>query len=191
MKKTLVFIVALLSASFLFAQDFAKLDPSPMDAVYYPKKTVKRFMESNPEKSAALSPKIKIVYSRPQKKGRKIFGKLVPYGKLWRTGANEIPELTLYTDAEIGGKTLPAGKYGIAVNPTEKEWTLYVNSDTDTWGVYSFDEEKNVAEVTATPTKSKKEIDAFSIALEEKNPNLVHLIMGWDDTVVEFPITLK
>ena len=191
MKKSLILIVALLSTTFLFAQDFAKLDPSPMDAVYYPEKTVKRFMESNPEKAAALAPKIKVVYSRPQKKGREIFGKLVPYGKLWRTGANEIPELTLYTDAEIGGKTLPAGKYAIAVKPTKDQWTLYVSSFTDAWGVYKYDESKNIAEVTAIPTKSKKEIEVFSMALEEKSPNLVHLAMGWDDTVVEFPITLK
>ncbi|WP_010179604.1 DUF2911 domain-containing protein [Aquimarina agarilytica] len=190
MKKHIILFVLFTVCTTLFAQDFEKVDPSPMDATYYPPKAAKRFFESTPEKIAALAPKIKVLYSRPQKKGREIFGNLVPYNKLWRAGANEIPELILNVPAEIGGKKLEPGNYSFAILPTKDTWTLYINTATDMWGVYTYDKSKNLCEVKANTNTTSNEIEAFSIAMYKKSEQLIHLKMGWDNTVVEFPITL-
>ncbi len=190
MKKHFILLALFTASASLFAQDFAKIDPSPMDATYYPTKAAQRFFESTPEKVEALTPKIKILYSRPQKKGRKIFGNLVPYDKLWRAGANEIPELILNVPAEIGGKKLAPGNYSFAILPTKDNWTLYINSTTDMWGVYTYDKSKNLSEVKANTSTTNNEIEAFSISMYKKSEHLIHLKMGWDNTIVEFPITL-
>ncbi|WP_010522158.1 DUF2911 domain-containing protein [Aquimarina agarivorans] len=189
--KTLLIFTFFTVCTSLFAQDFEKVDPSPLDVTYYPAKAAKRFFESSPDKIAALNPKIKVLYSRPQKKGREIFGNLVPFDKLWRAGANEIPELILNVPVEIGGKIIETGTYSFAILPTKDNWTLYINSATDMWGVYTYDKSKNIAEAKAATVTSKSDIEAFSIALYKKSENTVHLKMGWDKTVAEFPIILK
>ena len=103
MKKTLflaLFILVLSTAS--FSQKFASLDKSPMDMAYFPDNFAH-------DRKAGEMAVIRVTYSRPQKDGREIFGKLVPYGKVWRTGANEATEIKLYKDIELGGKKVKAG----------------------------------------------------------------------------------
>ncbi len=191
MKTFITTLSIILGVTFnISAQDFNDLDKSPLDVAYYPTKAAFRFFEKTPEKTKALEPVMKVYYSRPQKKGRKVFGELVPLDELWRTGANEAAEITFYKDVKIGGTTVKAGSYALAAFPTAKEWTLIINSVKDNWGVYVYDGNSNVAEVKSTPYKSKDTIEAFSIVMYEKSTGLVHLKMGWDDTIVEFPIEI-
>ncbi len=174
----------------LWSQDFNDLDKSPLDVAYYPAKSTFRFFEKTPEKTKSLEPIIKVYYSRPQKKGREIFGELVPFDKLWRTGANESTEITFYKNVKIGNTIIKPGSYALAVLPTANEWTLIINTVTDNWGVYVYDGKSNIAETKSTPYTSKEIIEAFSMMLYEKSTGVAHLKMGWDNTIVEFPIEI-
>ena len=86
----------------------------------------------------------RITYGRPQKNNRPVFGKMVPYGKIWRTGANEATEFIAYQPLTFGSKTLPAGTYTLFTIPEKDEWTLIFNTDVDIWGAYRYDSKKDV-----------------------------------------------
>jgi hypothetical protein len=125
----------------------------------------------------------RVLYSRPQKKGRDIFGDLVPYGKVWRTGANEAAEILVYKDIKIGGKKLEAGRYALFTIPDKKEWTLIFSSDLDYWGAYSYNQANDVLRVKAKAKSSSNVIEAFSIGFDQNN-----MYMGWDKTYVEISV---
>jgi hypothetical protein len=127
---------------------------------------------------------VAITYSAPQKKGRTIFGDLVAYGKVWRTGANEASTITFGKDAKVGGKDVKAGKYALFAIPGEKEWTIILNEVWDQWGAYNYDESKDVARFTAKVEKLRIPAEEFEIAVDDKG----HVLMMWDDTKVAFPI---
>lgn len=97
---------------------------------------------------------ITINYSQPSVKGREIYGNLVPYGKVWRTGANNATTFTTDKDVMINGKKLAAGTYSLFTIPGEKEWTIIFNSEAEQWGAYKYDEEKDALRVMAAPTKN-------------------------------------
>jgi len=107
---------------------FHKLDKSPTDI------SLLRL-----EKGAPVV--VKVIYSRPQMKGRTIFAAdgLVPYGKVWRTGANEATEVTFYKNTTFGGKKIPAGTYVLQTIPTENDWTIILNKNLNVWGAFSYD----------------------------------------------------
>lgn len=191
MKNILTIIVLAAICSTSYAQDFEKIDKSIMDAAFYPAGAAKRVFAKSESKKEALSPKIRVLYSRPLKKGRKIFGELLKFNEPWRIGANESTEILFMTDAKFGDTDVKAGRYSLIIIPTEKEWTIKLNTDNDGWGNYSYDASKDVASVTVPVQASKNEIEALSIALYEKSTNLVHLKIGWDQTMAEFPITLN
>ena len=135
---------------------------------------------------------IKVVYSRPQKKGREVFGgALAPYGKVWRTGANDATEITLTKDVNFGGKELKAGTYTLFTIPNADSWTIILNNDLGVWGAFSYDEKKDALRVTATPMKTEKEIEAFTITLAADGDKKANLTMMWDNTQVTVPITFK
>lgn len=92
--------------------------------------------------------KISVDYGRPAVKGRKIFGELVPYNKVWRAGANEATKITFGQNVNFGGKMVMAGNYSLFVVPQEKEWKVILNSNANQWGAYTYDEKLNIAEVT-------------------------------------------
>lgn len=94
---------------------------------------------------------IKINYSAPSVKGREIWGKLVPYGEVWRTGANEATVFETDKDIKVEGKTLPAGKYSLFTIPGEKEWVIIFNKNPKQWGAYSYKATDDVLRVTVTP----------------------------------------
>ena len=157
------------------AQDFVGLDKSPMDAAAFPTDY------KNPDKL------IKVVYSIPQLKERGL-DKLAPNGKVWRTGANEAAEITLYTDMKLGSTLVKAGTYSLATIPGEKEWNIIINSDLNAWGSYFYEEANDVARITVPVGSSKKSIEAFSIAFKESDKG-VDMFLGWDTTVVAVPFT--
>jgi len=190
--KNILLIIALLTASMtVFGQDFAKIDKSFMDAAFYPEGAAKRTFAKSDEKKKALVPKIRILYSRPMKKGRVIFGELLKFDEAWRIGANESTEILFMTDVKFGDTDVKAGRYSLIIIPTAKTWTLKLNTENDGWGNYSYDASKDIASITVPTQSSSKEIEALSIALYEKSPSLIHLKIGWDTTIAEFPITLK
>jgi hypothetical protein len=169
---TLAFSLMMLLSFNANAQDFHGLDKSPMDAASFPSS----YKDSNKL--------VKVVYSRPQLIGRSL-EKLAPNGKVWRTGANEAVEITLYADMKIGGKTVKAGTYTLATIPGEKEWTIIINSDLNTWGSYFYNEGNDVARVKADVTEGKESLEAFSIAFDDKGT--MHL--GWDKVRVAVPFS--
>lgn len=156
-----------------FAQDFPDLDKSPMDAATYP---------GNYKVSNKL---IKVVYSRPQLKGRAL-EKLAPKDQVWRTGANEAAEITLYAPMTIGGTKVKAGTYSLFTIPGDKEWTVILSSDLNVWGAYTYNEANDVARVKATVKSAKKPLESFSIVFDESKAG-VNMYMGWADVIVTVP----
>lgn len=164
------------------AQSFRQPDKSSLDAAYLPD----NFAHDRKSGEKAI---IKVYYSRPLKKGREIFGTKVPYGKVWRTGANEAVEFKAYQDISIDGKKLKAGTYSLFTIPGEKEWTIIINSDLDYWGAYSYNEKNDVLRVSVPAGSLSKVVEAFSIHLEDKGNKSAVMKLAWDKTVVEVPLT--
>ncbi len=128
----------------------------------------------------------KVVYSRPFKNERAIFGELVPYGKVWRTGADEATEITFYKDVMFGGKEVGAGSYALFTIPNADSWTVILNSGLHQWGAFTYDEKMDVARVTAKPAMMDESVENFSIAFSDGN-----MIMGWDKTMIAVPVKVK
>ena len=136
---------------------------------------------------ATVNKAIKITYSRPQLKGRTVESLAQP-GKVWRTGANEASEITLYTDMKLGGTTVKAGTYSFFTIPGEKEWVAIINSDVNVWGSYSYNEANDVARITVPTSSAQESLEAFSISFDESD-NGVDMHMGWGTTRVIVPFT--
>ncbi len=132
---------------------------------------------------------VKITYSSPRKRGREIFGKLVPYDEVWRTGANEATEITVTGDVKIGGHTLPAGTYAIFTIPHADTWTIIFNSDLGQWGAFRYNPEHDVLRFDVPVMTTPEMYEAFTIALEkEEDAPKANLVMMWDHTKVSIPI---
>ncbi|MFD2567124.1 DUF2911 domain-containing protein [Pseudotenacibaculum haliotis] len=175
MKKTLSLVAALVLAVIFSnqatAQEFKGLDKSPMDVAAYPS-------------SYRVSDKVvKVTYSRPQLKGRSL-GKLAPAGKVWRTGANEATEITFYKDVNFGGTPVKAGTYTMYAIPGDKEWTIIISKQLNVWGSYFYKDSQDVARVKGKVSKSKDNIEAFSIAFGDDKT----MYLGWGDTIVSVPV---
>lgn len=171
------------------AQTFRGLDKTPMDMAYYPDDYAhdRKFA---PAKIGTDKAMVRVTYNRPFKNGREIFGKLVPYGKVWRAGANEAPEIKFYQDVTIGGKKVPAGNYALLTIPNEKEWTIILSSDVDQWGAYSYNEALDVVRVNVPVQKAESALENFSIQFAKKDAKNTTMYIGWDTTVVAVPISL-
>lgn len=166
------------------AVKFAPIDASPLDVAYYPANITKV------KKDDPSMPIIKLLYSRPAKKGREIFGVLEQYGKVWRLGANESTEICFNKAVFIGTKKIKPGKYSLFAIPNKDSWTIIVNKQTDRWGAFTYDEAKDVVRVQASVTKLEKPIEVFSVAFTEAL-NSTNMVMAWDTTQVMLPIILK
>lgn len=134
--------------------------------------------------------KITVDYGRPGVKGRKIFGELVPYNKIWRAGANSSTKITFDQPVSFGGKTVPAGTYGLFVLPTEKDWKLILNKDSQQWGAFAYDEKLNVADVTVPVQKSTEKAEWFEIDLTPVDDFSTNLTIKWDDVKVNTTINV-
>ncbi len=133
---------------------------------------------------------IKINYGQPLKNERTIFGgSVVPYGKIWRTGANESTEITTTADLRFGNKVLKAGTYSIFTIPRADKWTIIFNSDLGAWGDYEYDEKKDVLRVEAPASTMPETYEAFTIKLKEGKPNPEMQFM-WDRTLVVLPFEI-
>ncbi len=131
---------------------------------------------------------IELSYSRPGKKGRTIFGDLVPFGKVWRTGANGATTLTFGDDVQIGGTRVPAGKYGLLSIPGEKQWTLIITKQLDVTSPGAYKPDQDVVRVSATVEPLANSLETFTIQFDNVSPNSCDLVLSWDKTSVTLPI---
>lgn len=190
-----IFVLSLLTAclSTLFfdahSQEFPKLDSSPMDMAYYPPRAAFRaFGKTEEEKN--VKPLIRVIYSRPQAKGRKIFTELEKPGNMWRVGANEATEIQFYQDVTIGDTKVSAGRYTVYAMLGATEWTVHFSNDLDRWGHYAFKpEESSVAQINVPVQKTAETVEAMSIMFETTDGG-AQMIIAWDDTMVKVPIEL-
>ncbi len=130
---------------------------------------------------------VKITYSQPHKRDREIFGKLVPYGEVWRTGANEATEITLTKDLQLNNKLLKAGTYSIFTIPEKEKWTIIINRDLGMWGAYNYDSKMDVMRFEVPVKFSDKIYEPFTITFDQHN-DLANLLMIWDTVQVSIPI---
>ena len=132
---------------------------------------------------------VELSYSRPGIKGRKIFGDLVPFGKVWRTGANSATTLTFSDSVMIGGTKLAPGKYGLLSIPDKDQWTLILSKQTDVTSPSAYNQESDAARVTVKPVSLKEPVETFTMQFANVKPNSTDLQIMWDNTLVSLPIT--
>ena len=149
--------------------------------------TIQVFGQEKPAspKMTAENSLLKVVYSAPSKKGREIFGGLVPFGEVWRTGANEATEITFKKDVTVGDKSVKAGTYSLFTIPTASEWTFILNSELKQWGAYGYDKAKakDVLKIKVTPSAIDPAQELLAINATEKGIDIL-----WDKTKVSVPI---
>lgn len=158
------------------AQGFVPVDDIPHDISYY-------------RESKITPPLAKVLYGRPQKNDVEVFGNLVPYNKIWRTGANEATEVKFYTDVEFGNCKVKAGTYVLITIPGKDDWQVILNSQTDVWGSFQYNPIFNVAEI-AVPVKRGEPLETFTITFKEKN-DATKMMLGWDNIRVNIPLKFE
>ncbi|MCU0326252.1 MAG: DUF2911 domain-containing protein [Spirosomaceae bacterium] len=166
MKRTVFFIALLLAAFNISAQDKAARPSPPAQA------------------TATFGGKtVTIDYGQPSVKGREIWGKLIPYGQVWRAGANETTVFTLSADATVEGQKLAAGKYAFFVIPNEKEWTIVFNK-TIKWGAFSYKQEEDVLRVNVPVKKAKSFAEKLIYEVSDKGV----VSLTWENATASFKV---
>lgn len=130
---------------------------------------------------------IKVEYCQPAVKGRAIFGELVPYDRVWRTGANEATVVTISKDVKVAGQSLAAGKYSLWTIPRENDWSIIFNSQTGQWGT-SYDEATDVLKVDVPSTQTAESAELLKITLVDVDSAGISMNLKWDKTLVQVPI---
>ena len=172
---TITFGITMFLSSNVNAQKFPNLDKSPMDAAAYPN-------------DYKITDKIvKIIYSRPQLKGRSV-SELAPNGKVWRTGANEAAEITFYKDVKLGTAKIKAGTYTLFTIPEKDNYTVIISKDLNVWGAYTYKQENDVARLSVPVTEAADSLEAFSMVFTKSDTGVV-LNIGWDKVRVAVPFT--
>jgi hypothetical protein len=132
---------------------------------------------------------VELSYSRPGMKGRKIFGDLVPFGKVWRTGANSATTLSFGDAVTIGGTKIPAGKYGLLTIPDKKSWIIIISKQTDVTNAADYKQDQDVVRVETKTMDMDNSLETFTMQFANVKPSTCELHMMWDKTVVALPIT--
>ncbi len=161
-------------------------DHSPMDMVYFP--TDYPLLKMTGKTSDP--PLMRIIYSRPQKEGRKIFNGLVKYDSLWRLGANEATEIEFFSPAVIQNKTIKPGRYIIFCIPEEKKWTIVLNSNLYSWGLEE-NRKLDIVQFEVPVEKNLVPIEYFTIACEKNSANSLNILFMWDDIKVKLPVSFQ
>jgi len=133
---------------------------------------------------------IEISYSRPSLKGRKAFGNLVPFGQIWRTGANSATKIKFSTAINFGGANIPAGTYELFTIPGPAEWTVIVHKDSSQWGAYQYKPENDVTRVKAMPVSLSSPVESFTIDFSTLRDDSATLNLTWEKTSVPIKITV-
>jgi hypothetical protein len=188
MKKLFFFVIAgfLFSGAGIGQSALPVLDKSPMDMCYHPSNyPVLKIQDKITEPLVA-----RVIYSRPKKEGRAIFGGLVEYGKVWRLGANEATEIEFYKSVKIGGKKISKGRYTLYAIVNENSWTFILNTETDTWGSFKYDPAKDLVR-TDVPVEKATELFESLVMSFEKNNGTINLVVAWENVRTSLPITLQ
>ncbi len=133
---------------------------------------------------------IELIYSRPGMKGRKIFGDLVPWNKVWRTGANSATRIKFNDDVTFGGQSLKAGEYAIYTVPNENEWEIIINKGSANWGT-DYKQPDDIFRVKAKSAKLDETVQTFTMQFANVKPTSTELQIMWDKTLVSIPITTE
>ena len=185
MRKVLTVVLLLLvNVTVLQAQNkFPQLDKSSMDMSYYPNAyPILKIQDKLTEPLIA-----RVIFSRPQKNGRTIFGELLEYGKVWRLGANEATEIEFFQNVKIGNTKIKNGRYSLYCIPLTEKWTMIINKETDTWGAFKYDQSKDLARIEVPVQKQSEILEAFVMAFEKTSTG-ANLLIAWDDFKVALPI---
>ncbi|MBX2930748.1 MAG: DUF2911 domain-containing protein [Chitinophagaceae bacterium] len=177
--------ILLLSSNVVLAQSKpTELDKSPMDISYLPKDYPLLKMNGKSKDQ----PIARIIYSRPQKSGREIFGNLIPYNSIWRLGANEATEIEFFKNVKIDGKAIPKGRYTLFCIPTENDWILIINKDNYAWGSFNYDSKKDVLRASCTTEKTQAITEALTIYFESTSAG-ANIVIMWDNLKASTPIS--
>ena len=131
---------------------------------------------------------VSIHYSRPGVKGRSIWGSLVPYGEVWRTGANENTTITFSTPVKIGGTELPAGIYGLQTIPAQDQWTVIFSKDAELWGAFDYKPEHDALRIQAKPRPAPTPVERMRFTFEDVTDNSVQVVLAWEKLEVPFAV---
>ncbi|MES2646810.1 MAG: DUF2911 domain-containing protein [Bacteroidota bacterium] len=182
MRYSILFFIALCISVSSFCQlQVTEPDKSPLDVSYSPQGyPILKFQN----KQLDAKPNARVIYSRPQVKGRTIFGSEVKYNEVWRLGANESTEIEFFRNAVIGGKKVPKGRYSLFCVPDQNKWTFILNKDTDSWGGFSYNESMDVLRTAVPVIKTDSPVEYLTIYFD--NPN--NLVIMWADAKANLPI---
>jgi hypothetical protein len=161
------------------------LPKSPMDMTYFPSNYPILKMNGK----ARTEPFARVIYSRPLKNNRQIYGGIVKYGELWRLGANESTELEVFKNVKVGGKVITKGRYTVYCIPYESKWTLIINKEVFTWGSFTYNAKKDVVRVDVPVTQVTDIAEAFTMFFEETTAG-ANLVITWDNVKVALPFSL-
>lgn len=168
--RLICFAIALTISVLSYAQEQSPIRVSPLDMV------TAKYKDTY----------FKITYSRPSMKERKIFGGLVPFGEVWRTGANEATELTLTRDILLNQKTIKAGTYSLFTIPDSDKWTIIINAETGLWGAYNYNPKADVLRFDVPVTKTDSPTELLTMKIQQRN-EMVDLIISWETTQISIP----
>ena len=189
MKNCLLLMFTICSISFAaFSQDkIPAVDKSPLDISYFPVNfPLMKVQEKTSEQITA-----RIIYSRPSMNGRKIFGELIEFEKLWRLGANEATEVEFFKDVYINKTKVKKGRYTIYAIPTPTKWTIILNKALDTWGTFTYNPSKDVIRMTVDVAYNSQPTETFSALFDSIDSNMIGLHFYWEHAKVVLPIALS
>lgn len=181
--KYVVFLYLLSGFSFNVQAQLSTTDPdkSPLDVAYHPAGyPILKFQSKTPP----AKPLARVLYSRPQKAGREVFGDVVKYNEVWRLGANESTELEFFKDVTIANRKLPKGRYSVFCIPNTKSWTLILNKDLDSWGAFSYAVKNDVLRTSLPVSDTEKVAEYFTMYFDQAGA--LHIL--WDRKEAVLPI---
>ncbi|MEO8108758.1 MAG: DUF2911 domain-containing protein [Ginsengibacter sp.] len=185
MKKLFAVLVLFISMSVsaqMNASQLPPLDKSPMDMSYYPSNYPILKIQDKVTEPLVM----RIIYSRPQLNGRRVFGELQEYGNVWRLGANEATEMEFFKDVKIDGRKIKKGRYTVYAVPYSDKWTFIINKETDIWGSFKYEQSKDIFRVDL-PVIKNPVTEAMTIVFD-KTTKGADMDIFWDDVKVTLPI---
>jgi hypothetical protein len=183
MKRIVMACIAITACTVCFAQKPTDLDKSPMDMSYWPNNYPLLKMSGK----AKDMPVARVVYSRPLKNDRDIFGGIIKYKDMWRLGANEATEIEFFKNVKVGNTIIAKGRYTMYCIPDESKWTIIINSDNYSWGSFTYDTKKDIVRVDVPVQKNDEMVEAFTIYFDETSFGS-NLIMLWDNVKAILPV---
>lgn len=183
----ITFLTMVITSYTAFAQSkIPAVDKSEMDMSYYPPNyPILKIQDKITEPLIA-----RVIYSRPQRGGRTVFGELVEYEKVWRIGANEATEIEFFKDVNFGGKPVPKGRYTLYTIPTLDKWIVIINKETDTWGSFKYDSKKDLVRVESSVQKLDEPVEALAIYFDKTSEGF-NLCAAWENAALYVPITVS